>query len=132
MNLESKKVIIEKSQEELYKYLSDIENYKDLIPQDAEFLLHESKKGFAVQIKGLPKVGLKLKEKEEPNFILFESPSESFKYEMKVIVKEQTENSAEASILFDGKFNPMIEMMAKKPLGNFVETLMNNLEVKFS
>lgn len=130
MNFESKKVSLEASQQEAFAYLKDLNNYEKLMPENADFSVHESGNGFAIQLKGLPKVGLKIKEVQEPDFILFESPSESFHYEMKVNTVATGENTTDAFIVFDGKFNPMIEMMAKKPLTSLIETIAQKLEEK--
>ncbi|MXV37953.1 hypothetical protein GO491_04575 [Flavobacteriaceae bacterium Ap0902] len=129
MNFESKIVKLNKSQQETYQYLSDVKNYEELMPEGADFSVHESGEGFQVQLKGLPKVGLKLKEKKEPEYILFESPSENFNYEMKVNISGNQKTS-EVKIDFEGKFNPMISMMAKKPLTKFIENIADNLEKK--
>lgn len=129
MKFESRKVSLNHSQQETYTHLADVKNYEKLMPEEADFSVHESGEGFAIQLKGMPKVGLKLKEKQEPDFILFESPSDSFKYEMKVNTLANGEN-ADVTIDFNGKFNPMIEMMAKKPLTKLIETIADNLEQK--
>ncbi|MDO5655474.1 MAG: hypothetical protein Q4G27_04980 [Flavobacteriaceae bacterium] len=128
MNFESKKVQMPIPQQAAYEYLSDLNNYQNLMPDNAEFSVHESGNGFFVQLKGMPKVGLKLKETQAPDFILFESPNDAFNYEMKVIISAVDDNASEAFIQFDGKFNPMVEMMAKKPLTTFIETIADKLE----
>ena len=128
MNFESKKVTINAPQNQAFEYLNNLNNYENLMPDNAEFSVHESGNGFAIQLKGLPKVGLKIKEIQEPDYILFESPSENFQYEMKVNTIASGENTTEAYIVFDGKFNPMIEMMAKKPLTSLIETIADKLE----
>lgn len=130
MDFQSRKVKLDKSQQKAFEHLKEMSNYESLMPEDSTFLVHESGEGFSVQLKGLPKVGLKLKEMEEPNFILFSSPSESFIYEMKVNVEADGEDSSEVYIDFNGKFNPMISMMAKKPLTKLIETIADNLEIK--
>lgn len=130
MNFQSRKVSLDKSQQEAYDHLKEMSNYEKLMPEDSAFEVHESGEGFSVQLKGLPKVGLKLKEIQSPEFILFSSPSESFNYEMKVNVVHVDENSSEVFIDFEGKFNPMITMMAKKPLTKLIETIADNLEAK--
>ena len=130
MNFESKKVSLDATQQETFEYLKNLQNYEKLMPDNAEFSVHESGSGFAIQLKGLPKVGLRIKEVQEPDFILFESPSENFQYEMKVNTVSTGENTSEAYINFDGKFNPMIEMMAKKPLTAFIETIADKLEAQ--
>lgn len=122
MKFESEKIPSHKSQKELFDFLSDLRNYENLMPENTEFSLHESGEGFAFQLKGMPKVGLKLREKQEPDFILFESPTNNLNYQMKVNI-ESTGGNSQAYIDFIGEFNPMIEMIAKKPLTNFLEQL---------
>lgn len=130
MKFESRKVSFGKNQTELFDYLSQMENYEELMPEGADFSLHHKGEGFSFQLKGMPKVGLKLKEKKSPEYIIFESPSDNFNYEMTIFTQPIESNSSQAYIDFKGKFNPMIEMMAKKPLTNFLETLTDNLEKK--
>ncbi len=128
MQLESQKKIISKPQQQIFNYLTKYENYKDLMPENTQkFEVHSSGEGFNVQLKGLPKVGMKLKETHEPSQIIFESPNPDFKYELTVNMNPVDENQTEVFIDFDGKFNPMIEMMAKKPLQKFINTLIENL-----
>lgn len=130
MNFQSRKVSLDQSQQKAFDHLKEMSNYEKLMPEESEFSVHESGEGFSVQLKGLPKVGLKLKEIQEPDFILFTSPSDNFNYEMKVNVASTGDNSSEVSIDFNGKFNPMIAMMAKKPLTKLIETIADNLETK--
>ncbi|MBV7441318.1 hypothetical protein KRX57_07785 [Weeksellaceae bacterium TAE3-ERU29] len=132
MNFESKKITFNKTQEELYNYLANTNNYEDLMPENTEFSELNNDEGFNFQLKGMPKVGLKVKEKNSPEYILFESPNDNFKYEMKIITEKISDNQSSANIIFEGKFNPMIEMMAKRPLTNFLETLANNMESKIN
>lgn len=129
MNFVSKKIKLTKSQQETFSYLSNIHSYKELMPDGADFSVFDSEDGFNVQLGGMPKVGLKLKEVKEPDYVLFESPSENFSYEMKVNIAPDGTQS-EVYIDFDGKFNPMIEMMAKKPLTKFIETIVDKIQEK--
>lgn len=128
MNFQSRKIKLNKSQQLTFEHLKEMSNYESLMPENSTFEVHESGQGFAVQLKGLPKVGLRLKEVQEPKSITFNSPSENFNYEMQVNINETGENHSEVFIDFNGKFNPMIEMMAKKPLTKLIETIADNLE----
>ncbi|MDO5510358.1 MAG: SRPBCC family protein [Weeksellaceae bacterium] len=131
MKLESRKVLIQRPINEVFQFISTIQNYEQLMPENAEFSMHESGQGFSVQLKGLPKVGLKQKEIQEPHYILFESPTDNFKYEMRVNATETEDGNTETFIDFDGDFNPMLEMMAKSPLTKFIEQIADNLEKSF-
>lgn len=130
MEFKSRKVQLDKSQDQAFEYLKEMSNYEALMPEESEFSVHESGEGFAIQLKGLPKVGLKLEEMQAPAYILFTSPSDNFKYEMKVNIDATGDDSSEVYIDFNGQFNPMIAMMAKKPLTKLIETIADNLEAK--
>lgn len=128
MNVNTPKQRFSKSQQEAFDFLSDMENYRQLMPDDTKsFEIHESGNGFAVQIGSLPKVGMKLKEKTEPSQIVFESPSPNFEYYLTINIDAVDENSSDINLDFDGKFNMMIEMMAKTPLTNFINTISSKL-----
>lgn len=128
MNVSTEKVKFSKNQEEAFEFLSDMNNYRQLMPDDTKsFEIHESGNGFAVQIGSLPKVGMKLKEFTKPSQLIFESPSPNFEYYLKINIEAVDENSSEIQLDFDGKFNMMIEMMAKGPLTNFINTISTKL-----
>lgn len=129
MNLESQKAVIHQNQQQLFEFLSDMNNYEQLMPDSTQhFSIHESGQGFMVKIGALPEVGMKLKTKQEHSQIIFESPTSNFDYNLTVNLNALGESKTEVGINFDGTFNPMIEMMAKSPLQNFINTIVQKLE----
>ncbi|MRJ11066.1 hypothetical protein EDL98_08230 [Ornithobacterium rhinotracheale] len=132
MKFESKKIVINQPQAQIHQTLAQPENYESLMPENTQFFLYGDAKGFDFQLNGMPKVGLKLKEINEPNYILFESPNANFNYEMKIVTEALGDSQTQVFIDFNGKFNPMIEMMVKRPLTHFLEKLMDNLAQKYS
>ena len=128
MQVKTPKVSFPKSQEEAFAFLSDMNNFRQLMPDDTKsFEVHESGKGFAVQIGSLPKVGMKIKEVNAPSQLVFESPSANFEYYLNINISPVDANNSEVELDFDGKFNMMIEMMAKGPLTNFINTIATKL-----
>jgi len=128
MNVNTEKVRFSKNQQEAFEFLSDMNNYRQLMPDDTKsFEIHESGKGFAVQIGSLPKVGMKLKESTEPSQLVFESPSPNFEYYLTSDIETVDESNSDVKLNFEGKFNMMIEMMAKGPLTNFINTIATKL-----
>lgn len=128
MKVNTNKVRLNKSQQEAFQFLLDMKNYEQLMPEDTKsFEIHESGKGFTVGVGSLPKVGMRLKETVEPSTIIFESPAPAFDYTLTISIDAVDETNADVSLDFDGKFNMMIEMMAKKPLTSFIETIGENL-----
>ncbi|MFA7470928.1 MAG: hypothetical protein WCY63_10145 [Weeksellaceae bacterium] len=128
MKVSTEKVRFSKNQEETFEFLSDMNNYRQLMPDDTKsFEIHESGKGFAVQIGNLPKVGMKLKDSNRSSQLVFESPSPNFEYYLTIDIEPVDGSNADVSLNFDGKFNMMIEMMAKGPLTNFINTIAEKL-----
>jgi len=129
MNVSTEKVRFSKNQEQTFEFLSDMNNYRQLMPDDTKsFEIHESGKGFAVQIGNLPKVGMKLKETVKPSQLVFESPSPNFEYYLTIDIESVGDVGSDVSLNFEGKFNMMIEMMAKGPLTNFINTIAEKLK----
>ena len=128
MKVNTNKVRFSKNQQEAYDFLVNMQNYEQLMPADTKsFEIHESGKGFTVGVGALPKVGMRLKETKEPSQIVFESPAPAFDYTLTINIEAVDENASDVQLDFDGKFNMMIEMMAKGPLTSFINTIAENL-----
>lgn len=128
MKVNTNKVRFSKNQQDAFNFLVDMSNYKQLMPTDTKsFEIHESGKGFTVGVGALPKVGMRLKETTEPSQIVFESPAPAFDYTLTINIEPIDDNSSNVQLNFDGKFNMMIEMMAKGPLTSFIETIAENI-----
>jgi len=129
MNLESPKVTVQKSSGELFEYLSKMENFEQIMPENIEKF--EAKEDtFIFALKGMPEIKLKLQEQETPNKIVLGSVSDKFPFTLTANIDEKSETSSDVQLLFDGKFNPMVAMMVKKPLQKFIDTLIGNIETK--
>ena len=128
MKVNTNKVRFSKNQQEAYEFLVNMQNYEQLMPADTKsFEIHESGKGFTVGVGALPKVGMRLKETNEPSQIVFESPAPAFDYTLTINIEAVDDNSSDVQLNFDGKFNMMIEMMAKGPLTSFINTISENI-----
>lgn len=129
MKVNTKKVRFAKNQQDAFNFLLDMKNYEQLMPTDTKsFEIHESGKGFTVGVGSLPKVGMRLKETVEPSKIVFESPAPAFEYTLTINIEAVDDTTSDVELDFDGNFNMMIEMMAKKPLTSFIETIADNIE----
>lgn len=126
MNLESPKVTTEKNQQELYNFLTEVENYKQLMPDSIEKFEVTKPNTFLFSLKGMPEIELEIKETVEPELVILGSTSDKFNFSLNIIIEENGENS-DAQLLFDGKFNAMMAMMVKSPLKKFIATLSENL-----
>lgn len=127
MNLESQKVIIEKSAEETFNFLSNVKNFETLMPDTiSKFeLLGEDK--FLFALKGMPEIVLKKKETVPNNKIVLGAAGGKLDFSLIATITEIDSNKSEVKLNFDGEFNAMMAMMIKRPISNFIDTLATNM-----
>ena len=126
MNLEGRKIVVNKSVDTLVEMLNKPEDYKNLMPDSLQnFEVRDG--GFKFGLKGMPEIALKIEEVTDKAVVL-KSASSSLDFELKGIMNALNENQTEVQLFFEGKFNPFIKMMVEKPLQNFINTLSDNLE----
>ena len=126
MNLEGRKIIVNKSTEDLRKLLENPEDYKALMPESLQsFEVREN--GFKFSLKGMPEIALKIEEVSDKQVVLA-SASSSLDFTLKGDMNAINSNQTEVQLLFEGKFNPFIKMMVEKPLQNFINSLTDNIE----
>ncbi|MEE9349473.1 MAG: SRPBCC family protein [Flavobacteriaceae bacterium] len=126
MNLETPLISVQKSAKDLYEFLIDFKNFERIMPQNTDkFEIKDD--GFIFALKGMPTIKLKLDEKIPHSKIVLGSAAEKFPFTLTAIIVED-DTKSKVNFSFEGKFNPMISMMVKKPLQKFIDTLSENLE----
>ena len=126
MNLEGRKIIVNKSGKELVELLNSPEGYRELMPDSLQsFEVREN--GFKFSLKGMPEIALVIDEVTDSQVTL-KSASSSLDFALNGMMNPINENQTEVQLLFEGKFNPFIKMMVEKPLKNFIDALTDNIE----
>ena len=127
MELESNKVHVQKNQQELFNFLTNVENYKQIMPDNLEKFEVKSQDTFSFALKGMPEIELQIKETKEPELIVLGSTSDKLNFSIDVVTEAAGENESRAQLFFHGKFNTMMAMMVKSPLKKFIATLSENV-----
>jgi len=122
MNLESPKVTVNKSQTDFFNFLTELDNFKELMPSTIEKFEVDGD-SFIFSLKGMPEIRLVVKEKTPHTQIVLGAASSKLDFTLTCNIEEMSEDSSLAQLLFAGDFNPMMAMMVKKPLQNFINTL---------
>ncbi|AZI31689.1 SRPBCC family protein [Kaistella carnis] len=126
MNLEGRKIIVNKSAKELVEMLKSPEGYRELMPDSLQsFEVRDQ--GFKFSLKGMPEIALTIDEISEEKVVL-KSASSSLDFALNGMMNKISDTQTEVQLLFDGKFNPFIKMMVEKPLQNFINALTDNIE----
>ncbi len=130
MNLEGRKIILNKPVAELVELLKNPQQYEQLMPDGLQ-KFEAIADGFKFSLKGMPEIALKVGEVNE-NKATLKSASSSLDFELTTAMNAVSENQTEIQMFFEGKFNPFIKMMVEKPLQNFMNALTDKIEKRYA
>ena len=83
-------------------------------------------------IQGMADLGMRIKDRKPFSSIIIESEGDvPFDFELICNLNELHQNHTEAQLIFNAQLNPMMQMLAKGPLQNFVNILVNKLKEVF-
>ena len=128
MNLDSPKVIVDKSPEDVFEFLTNVENFEKLMPESISKFEVTRQDTFVFALKGMPEIELTKKEVEAPNKIVLGAAGGKIDFSLTGQITEMAEQKSEVQLSFSGEFNPMMAMMIKGPISKFIETLASNIE----
>lgn len=128
MNLNSKKVTVQRSAAELCDYLTEVKNFETLMPENISKFEVLNEKAFLFALKGMPEIALEVKEVEKPNKVVLGAISDKLPFTLTANIEPESDTTSNVELLFDGEFNTMMSMMIKAPISKFIETLATNLE----
>lgn len=127
MNLESPKINVEKSPEDIFEFLTNVKNFESLMPENiSKFEVLDDDK-FLFALKGMPEIVLKKKEVIAPNKIVLGAAGGKIDFSLTGNIEKISDTSSEVQLLFSGDFNPMMSMMIKGPISKFIETLATSI-----
>jgi carbon monoxide dehydrogenase subunit G len=127
MNLESPKISLTKSANEVFDFLSNVKNFEGLMPENiSKFELLEKDK-FIFALTGMPEIILQKKSEEAPISIVLGAAGGKLNFTLKAKIEIIEANKTEVQMSFTGDFNPMMAMMIKGPISKFIETLATNI-----
>lgn len=129
MKIESRIGKIEERDEKIFQFLSSFKNFEDLIPQDKINNWEATEESCRFSINGIGEVGLKIVDKE-PNKVIKYSGDNLAKLDFNfwIQLKQVADLDTRVKVTFKADFNPMLNMVAKKPLQEFVDLLVDRLE----
>lgn len=128
MKLNSKRVMVKKSAKELCDYLSQVENFKSIMPENTTKFELLDENSFVFALKGMPDIALELREVMKPNKVVLGAKSDKIPFTLTGDIQETSENESSIELLFDGQINAMMAMMVKNPLSKFLDALSTNLQ----
>jgi carbon monoxide dehydrogenase subunit G len=130
MKLESTKVSLEKSAQEVFNFLTNVENFEQLMPENInKFKLIDTDK-FVFALSGMPEIVLKKKSMVSPNTIILGAAGGKLDFSLTAKIESLSVTQSDVQLTFEGDFNAMMAMMIKAPISKFIETLALNIPKK--
>lgn len=122
-NYKSNLITVQKTQSEVFNFLSDYNNFGKLMPEQVtNWQSTDTECSFTIQ--GMASLQMKIVERRANDLISMESFGKTpLKFTLSVNIEPLNEESCTALVSIDADINPMLKMMLDKPLSNLVEKL---------
>lgn len=127
MKINSKKANLSASSEATYQFLSDFQNFSLLLPQDRVVVKEQDPNKIVFEIKGMATIGMEVQSRNPGIIKAISFGKNPFPFTLDIMVQE-SDNGSEAFIEFNGEMNSFLQMMVEKPLTNFFNSLIEELE----
>lgn len=123
--IETKHELSSNSQGKLFQFLSDLNNFEQLMPEGKIEKWSSSSEECEFTIKGMARIGLK-KVSEEPNSLIKITSfgKVPFSFDLDIHLNDKGDKT-ESYMVFKGDINPFMKMMVEKPLTNFFNILVS-------
>jgi carbon monoxide dehydrogenase subunit G len=129
MEIESKIGRIENSEELVYQFLSDFNNFKSLVPADKIKNWTSTADQCHFSVAGMGETGLRIIERTPNKLIKITTEAGSkMDFLMWIQLKQAGEKDTRVKITVRAKLNPMISAIAKGPLKSFADSLIDQIE----
>lgn len=115
--------------EEIFAFVTDIRNFERFIPVGiiSNWIAEKESCSFSVSMLGT--VSVRLAEKERYTKVVFSGDAlKKNDFLLTLNIKDNVTDHAEVMILLSAELNPMMKMMAGKPIEQFLERLINEME----
>ena len=130
MHISGKTVSVNTDINKVFDFLADFNNFEHLMPDQVSDWKSDAE-SCSFTVKGMGKVGMKYAKKESPILIEMVPYGKSpISFSLKIKLAEQ-DGGTKASGEVDADLNPMLAMMAKRPLENLINEITSRLATKF-
>lgn len=132
MNIESPRVSLNKSAQEVFEFISNLENFEKLMPENTDKFELINENRFLFALKGMPEIVLEKKDQTPYSELVLGAASDKLPFKLKAVINAVSDSSTEVQLYFEGEFNAMMAMMVKAPLTKFLNSLIEQLQSNLS
>ena len=129
IKLESRIGKIDNNEENVYNFLSDFNNFKELIPGDKIKNWESSSDSCRFTIESIGEARMQIVEKQPNKLIKVSSQvNNNIDFNFWIQLKQVGDNDTRIKLTIKADVNPMLQMVAKKPLQTFLDSLIDQIE----
>lgn len=133
MKLDTTPKTVNASQEEVFNFLMDMNNFQELFPKDKVENWEATEESCSCKVKNMGTIELKRVASTPNSLIYLDSFGKTpFKFTLNLFIKEKENNTSLTHLEFDGEINPFMKMMLEKPLTSFFNKLILKLSEKYA
>ena len=115
--------------EEVFDFVTDIRNFEQFIPKGNINNWKADKESCSFSVSMLGTVSVRLAEKEKCNKVVFMGDAlKKNDFSLTLDISDNLNKTADVKVKLSADLNPMMKMMATKPIGQFLEMLINEME----
>jgi len=128
LKIETNQQQVNASQEEIYNFLMDMNNFEQLFPQDKIDNWESTNDTCSMKIKSMGSLGLKRVASTANSLVYLDSFGKTpFKFTLNLFISEKDNDTSKVHLVFEGDINPFMKMMVEKPLTEFFNSLVKRL-----
>jgi len=129
--IESKKVVVAATNEELFAFALDLNNFEKLLPEGRIKNFESDGESCSFEISGMATLGLRVAESEAPKRILLKSEKSPFPFTLEIHIGTEADGKSTAYQVSQLDVNAFMKAMVQKPLTNLFDYIADRLVIEF-
>lgn len=115
--------------EEVFAFVTDIRNFEQFIPNGTINNWYAEKESCSFSVSMLGTVTVRLAEKEKCNKVVFFGDAlKKNDFSLTLNISDNVKDMSDVRVMLSADLNPMMKLMAAKPIDQFLEILINEME----
>ena len=114
---------------EIYDFVTDIRNFRQFVPGGTIEDLQTERESCSFRVSPVGNVSFKLAQKEPDRKVVYEgNVLQSNNFTLVLEIREDTGSKAVVNLRLAAHLNPLLKMMAAKPIESFLEKMIDEME----
>jgi carbon monoxide dehydrogenase subunit G len=115
--------------EQVFNFFTDLRNFERFIPAGTVAGWNAEMDSCSFRVPQMGDVSLNIAQKEEYNFVAYKGSALKINdFELVVHIRRQSNDLADVKVALNAGLNPMMKMLASKPIGQFLGMLIDKIE----